>query len=56
MRPDFAPANILLGEILNQNRKHHQAVAQFSRIKAKSPYFLFAQFSLATTLNDIEKN
>ena len=55
MRPDFAPASILLGEILNQNRKHHQAVAHFSKIKVNSPYFLFAQFSLATTLNNIEK-
>ena len=55
MRPEFAPANILLGEILNQTDKHHQAVAHFSKIKATSPYFLFAQFSLATTLNNIEK-
>ena len=55
MRPEFTPADILLGEMLNRNGKHHQAITHFSKIKAKSAYFLFAQFNLATTLQNIEK-
>ncbi len=55
MRPEFAPANILLGETLNQSGKHQQAIAHFSKIRAKSAYFLFAQFNLATTLQNIKK-
>jgi tetratricopeptide (TPR) repeat protein len=55
MRPGFTPADILLGEMLNQSGKHHQAIAHFSKIKSKSAYFLFAQFNLATTLQNIEK-
>jgi tetratricopeptide (TPR) repeat protein len=55
MRPEFAPADILLGETLNQSGKHQQAIAHFSKIRAKSAYFLFAQFNLATTLQNIEK-
>ena len=55
MRPRFAPADILLGEMLNQSGKHHQAIDHFSKIKVKSAYFLFAQFNLATTLQSIEK-
>ncbi len=55
MRPEFAPADILLGKMLNQSGRHQQAIAHFSKIKSNSSYFLFAQFNLATTLQNIEK-
>ena len=47
MRPNFAAAQLLLGELLDRRREYSYAIEQFTAIKPKSAYFLTAQLQIA---------
>ena len=49
MRPNFAAAQLLLGELLDRRREYSYAIEQFTAIKPKSAYFLTAQLQIATS-------
>jgi Flp pilus assembly protein TadD len=55
MRPNFAAAQLLLGELLDRRREYSYAVKQFTAIKPKSAYFLSAQLQLATSWGNDNK-
>lgn len=55
MRPNFAAAQLFLGELLDRRSEYNYAIEQFTAITSKSAYFLSAQLQLATSLGNDNK-
>ncbi len=55
MRPDFAAARMLLGEIMERDRRWEDVIATYRQVAKSSPYYWEAQIRVATGLDRLER-
>jgi tetratricopeptide (TPR) repeat protein len=55
LRPDFAPATILLADVLENDRRYEQASTVLATVGAQSPYAPMAQLRAAVLLDRLDR-
>lgn len=55
MRPQYPPAQILLGELFHNHSKYSKAISQFENVPEKSIFYPMAQYRLSSSLKQSSK-
>jgi len=54
LRPEFDPARVLLGEILELDRRWEEAIAVYEKVPQTSPYYLETRIRIAANLDRLD--